>query len=186
MYAQQCVQPTGTNRPRAWGSCSLWKARGVVGDNTLKREHRRSPMPAACCGTRSSERFPVAIAAGSHPFPSRTRKLSLPAPMVLGGRLPGRVGRRRNSSRTTPTCKRRWALSCPWRGNVPACGQFARCPGTASRPRCGSGGSKRTEGGDKAARSVSRRPASSAGSRIGARAPCSQAGRGRRAAARGP
>ena len=45
---------------------------------------------------RTSERFPVTIAAGSHPFPSRTRKLSLPAPMVLGGRPPGRVGRRRN------------------------------------------------------------------------------------------
>src|SRR4051794_38307911 len=42
-------------------------------------------------------KFPVAIAAESHPFPSRTRKLSLPAPMVLGGRPPGRVGRRRIS-----------------------------------------------------------------------------------------
>src|SRR5438270_9965503 len=40
-------------------------------------------------------RFPVAIAAESHPFPSRTRKLSPPAPMVLGGKPPGRVGRRR-------------------------------------------------------------------------------------------
>ncbi len=39
----------------------------------------------------------MAIATESHPFPSRTRKLSLPAPMVLGGRLPGRVGRRRIS-----------------------------------------------------------------------------------------
>ena len=34
---------------------------------------------------------------GSHPFPFRTRKLSPPAPMVLGRRLPGRVGRRRIS-----------------------------------------------------------------------------------------
>ncbi len=37
------------------------------------------------------------MAAGSHPFPFRTRKLSPPAPMVLGGRPPGRVGRRRIS-----------------------------------------------------------------------------------------
>src|SRR5207248_7052401 len=44
-------------------------------------------------------RFPVAIAVGSHPFPFRTRKLSPPAPMVLGGRPPGRVGRRRIFSR---------------------------------------------------------------------------------------
>ena len=37
------------------------------------------------------------MAAESHPFPSRTRQLSPPAPMVLGGRPPGRVGRRRIS-----------------------------------------------------------------------------------------
>ena len=39
--------------------------------------------------------FSVAIARGSHPFPFRTRKLSLSAPMVLPGQLGGRVGRRR-------------------------------------------------------------------------------------------
>jgi hypothetical protein len=39
------------------------------------------------------------MAEGSHPFPYRTRKLSPPAPMVLGRRLPGRVGRRRISPR---------------------------------------------------------------------------------------
>jgi hypothetical protein len=48
---------------------------------------------------RSGARFPVTIAAESHPFPSRTRKLSLHAPMVLGGIPPGRVGRRRNISK---------------------------------------------------------------------------------------
>ncbi len=42
--------------------------------------------------------FPVAMAAGTHPFPFRTRPLSPPAPMVLGDRSPGRVGRRRGSS----------------------------------------------------------------------------------------
>ena len=45
---------------------------------------------------------PVAMAAGTHPFPFRTRQLSPPAPMVLGGRPPGRVGRRRILSKTTP------------------------------------------------------------------------------------
>ncbi len=40
--------------------------------------------------------FPVAMAEGSHPFPSRTRQLSPPALMVLGTQVPGRVGRRRN------------------------------------------------------------------------------------------
>ena len=36
----------------------------------------------------------VAMAEGFHAFPYRTRPLSLPAPMVLGPKGPGRVGRR--------------------------------------------------------------------------------------------
>ena len=44
----------------------------------------------------------MAIAAGTHPFPSRTRQLRPPAPMVLGARAPGRVGRRRNLSQEGP------------------------------------------------------------------------------------
>ncbi len=50
--------------------------------------------------TSSSIQFvhfmPVIIAEGFHPIPSRTRSLSLPAPMVLHGRLCGRVGHRRH------------------------------------------------------------------------------------------
>ena len=46
---------------------------------------------------KNRARFPVTIAVGPHPFPSRTRKLRPPAPMVLGGQPPGRVGRRRDS-----------------------------------------------------------------------------------------
>jgi hypothetical protein len=38
-------------------------------------------------------RFPVVTGAGSHPFPFRTRKLSLPPPMVLHPQGCGRVGR---------------------------------------------------------------------------------------------
>src|SRR4051794_41575593 len=40
----------------------------------------------------------AAIAAGKHPAPSRTRKLSQPAPMVLHPRGCGRVGRRRTTT----------------------------------------------------------------------------------------
>src|SRR5437870_4133096 len=40
--------------------------------------------------------LPVVIGAGSHPFPFRTRKLSLLPPMVLRGKLRGRVGRCRH------------------------------------------------------------------------------------------
>jgi hypothetical protein len=40
-------------------------------------------------------RVSATIARGKRPVPSRTRKLSLSAPMVLRGPLRGRVGRRR-------------------------------------------------------------------------------------------
>ncbi|ABZ84909.1 hypothetical protein HM1_3151 [Heliomicrobium modesticaldum Ice1] len=40
------------------------------------------------------------MAERSHPFPSRTRQLSSPAPMVLGTVVPGRVGRCRISRET--------------------------------------------------------------------------------------
>ena len=36
---------------------------------------------------------PVTIAGRPHLFPSRTQKLSSLAPMILGGKLPGKVGR---------------------------------------------------------------------------------------------
>ena len=42
-------------------------------------------------------RVSAAMAKGKRPVPSRTRKLSLSAPMVLRGGLRGRVGRRRTS-----------------------------------------------------------------------------------------
>ena len=35
----------------------------------------------------------------THPYPSRTRKLSSEVPMILGGKLPGKVGRCRNKKR---------------------------------------------------------------------------------------
>src|SRR4051812_38129442 len=44
--------------------------------------------------TESKTDLLVVCASGVHPVPSRTRSLSLTAPMVLGGSLPGRVGRR--------------------------------------------------------------------------------------------
>src|SRR3979490_2482795 len=40
--------------------------------------------------------LPVVIGSGFHPFPFRTRKLSLIPPMVLYGKLYGRVGRCRH------------------------------------------------------------------------------------------
>ena len=34
----------------------------------------------------------------THPFPCRTRKLSFVVPKILGGRLPGKIGKRRHFS----------------------------------------------------------------------------------------
>jgi hypothetical protein len=48
----------------------------------------------AGAGEDASSRFWVTVARGSHPFPSRTRKLSPSAPMVLHAEVCGRVGRR--------------------------------------------------------------------------------------------
>src|SRR6478752_1391347 len=50
-----------------------------------------------------STRFPVVIARGKHLFPFRTEKLSPSAPMVLGARAPGRVGRRRDKDKSRPS-----------------------------------------------------------------------------------
>src|SRR5260370_26923488 len=57
-------------------------------------ENLRVRWPA-CDAGRLRFRFPVAIPEGPHPFPSRTRKLSPPGPMVLRWQRRGRVGRRR-------------------------------------------------------------------------------------------
>ncbi len=46
----------------------------------------------ACYSTTGQSGL-VTMAVGVHPVPSRTRQLSPPAPMVLGGQPPGRVGR---------------------------------------------------------------------------------------------
>jgi hypothetical protein len=53
---------------------------------------------------RRTSTISAVIAAGVHLFPFRTEKLSPPAPMVLGGKPPGRVGRRR----ITCTTKAPW------------------------------------------------------------------------------
>src|SRR3954453_172975 len=52
---------------------------------------------------RGLEPFPVALAWGKHLFPFRTEQLSPTAPMVLGLRGPGRVGRRRFFTHEPPS-----------------------------------------------------------------------------------
>ena len=55
-----------------------------------------------CCSdlrVHLKRRNPVTIAGRTHLYPSRTQPLSSPAPMILGGRLPGKVGRCRFSEK---------------------------------------------------------------------------------------
>src|SRR5215471_16235629 len=63
-------------------------------------DRRRELSRGANCRARANgpqpTSLPVVTGVGSHPFPFRTRKLSLLPPMVLHGKLCGRVGRCRH------------------------------------------------------------------------------------------
>src|SRR3954471_13146133 len=72
-------QPTHTTPPPPNGENTTWY--------TGQREHVHNRTTV--------HNVTAAIAAGKHPDPSRTRKLSQPAPMVLHPTGCGRVGRRR-------------------------------------------------------------------------------------------
>ena len=77
-------------RPRkadSFGSCAVVEVR--------RRREREDGS-----GGRTPGRLPVAKAKGPHLFSSRTQKLSPSAPMVLGWKRPGRVGRRRFPTKT--------------------------------------------------------------------------------------
>jgi hypothetical protein len=85
------LQLTGTNRPRI---CHKNATRPLCGS--------RGTVPVCLFDSRWNRylhRVSATIARGKRPVPSRTRKLSLSAPMVLRGPLRGRVGRRRTHFR---------------------------------------------------------------------------------------
>ena len=74
------------------GDCVVLKAREGTGAQLragCRGDDLRTPDGPV------SHRFPVAMARGKHLFPFRTEQLSPSAPMVLGLKGPGRVGRRR-------------------------------------------------------------------------------------------
>ncbi len=58
------------------------------------------------------------MAEGTHAYPSRTRPLRPPAPMILGVQTPGKVGRRQASDKGSSVQKMRWAFlhlwGCEW------------------------------------------------------------------------
>src|SRR2546423_7781129 len=61
-----------------------------------RRPARTTVLRRDAADPQSTQKIPVTLAERSHPFPSRTRKLSSPAPKILGGQLPGKIGRRRD------------------------------------------------------------------------------------------
>jgi hypothetical protein len=106
VQAWQHAQPSGTNRPRGLTSpAALCRTPGTIRSqhwsfltNPITRSSA-TPAPAhrgySPAGGRRWQRIWLAIMArGPHPFPSRTRSLSLAARMVLPGRPGGRVRRR--------------------------------------------------------------------------------------------
>ena len=61
----------------------------------------RAGSPCASCAGRmpkhvQTQRIPVTLAERPYPFPSRTRKLSSPAPKILRGQPFGKIGRRQD------------------------------------------------------------------------------------------
>ena len=75
------------------------RARDVPSTRTLSLLRTRTKKVPGTFFSRGKEKpstDSVAMSVGSHPIPSRTRKLSLSEPMVLQGKPCGRVGRCRS------------------------------------------------------------------------------------------
>ena len=103
MQGARAPQPGATNRPSPSGH-----VKPPPPPTVLKRglpralcgpQGARSASPPFRSPRRNAPRGPAALAAGAHPDPCRTRKLSRPAPKVLQGRPCGRLGRRRPPGR---------------------------------------------------------------------------------------
>src|SRR5690348_3014742 len=86
------------------------------------------------------DKFPVVIARGKHLFPFRTEKLSPSAPMVLGLRRPGRVGRRRDNYEKPSL---RGGFSYFWRSPLSPSGDSAQYAATTSASLAPAGGRRR-------------------------------------------
>jgi hypothetical protein len=91
--SEQSLELTGTNRPDTYqvryktnAIVWPWKFFSVQLSPATSLEFR--------LGVAVRIKFLAVMAAGFHPFPSRTRQLSPPAPMVVGPQGPSRVGRR--------------------------------------------------------------------------------------------
>ncbi len=99
---EQSLKLTGTNRPDTLITLRCRLALKVL----LYAGFRRASLELRLAGALGI-RFLAPIAAGFHPFPSRTRQLRPPAPMVVGPQGPSRVGQRQIIRRNPPQqCRR--------------------------------------------------------------------------------
>ena len=103
MQGARAPQPGATNRPSPSGPFYVPSApdrsQRALPQALCGPQGARSADPPLRSPRRNAPRGPAATAAGAHPDPYRTRKLSRPAPMVLQGRPCGRLGRRRPPGR---------------------------------------------------------------------------------------
>ena len=89
----------GTRNRRRSAYCAESFQDGSFGYKVTKLKPRKRRT------AQTLHRFPVTMAKGIHLFPCRTQKLSLSAPMVLGWRRLGRVGRCRIPWKERPARK---------------------------------------------------------------------------------
>ena len=103
MQGARAPQPGATNRPSPSGPFRPPPPPTVLKGHLPRAlcgpQGARSAYPPFRSPRRNAPRGPAALAAGAHPDPCRTRKLSRPAPKVLQGRPCGRLGRRRPPGR---------------------------------------------------------------------------------------
>ena len=95
-WKRASVELTGTNTP---GNLSYTTHAFGTGSSSLCSFRFRDIAWSSGSASRRGSEFLAPIAAGFHPFPSRTRQLSPPAPMVVGPQGPSRVGRRQINER---------------------------------------------------------------------------------------
>ena len=137
MQGARAPQPGATNRPSPSGHVQRpLRSRPFSREPFLKRcAAPRAPWsatPPQRSPRRNAPRGPAAMAAGAHPDPYRTRKLSRPAPMVLQGRPCGRLGRRRPPGRVARArggeARHRHLGKGTLRGPFFVYGDFSRAP----------------------------------------------------------
>ena len=121
MPLKERLNAVPADRKTICGTRTIQGSRQIVWDDRRRDETRLIAAPHAA-GPRTTS-FPVVIGAGSHPFPFRTRKLSLPPPMVLHAQVCGRVGHcreyfskpaRRKTKRAFFVCARHGAQRHCW------------------------------------------------------------------------